>query len=369
MKKPEITFEPKLIGDLLDIIYNATIIIDSDQRIIFANSRTADMFQAKQDELPKMYFHELFAGEDKRILAPNIITLTRKNSEYEGESLFRRLDGSTFLGLIAGTYFSWDSNKEGMAFTINDISTMKALEKSLRKSERIAFLGRLVNDISHQIRNPVMVMGGFARRLHRENDNKKHTQAIMTEASRLETLLDTLHHFISLPAPEPKKIKLAALIDSIETQLRAKVADLGCSWASDFEPLLGEESLLIDQALLLQALEAVVKNGCESYQDAGREKTIRFSLKHSSNSDLPFILQISDRGCGVKQESLNKLFSHFYTEKTHHIGMGLTFAQRIVEEQKGMIHLESSFGYGTTVSIFLPKERRREIRTKLLGEE
>jgi len=50
-------------------------------------------------------------------------------------------------------------------FSIHDLTEMKALERSLRHSERIVFLGHLVDDNRHQIRNPVTVIGGFARRL------------------------------------------------------------------------------------------------------------------------------------------------------------------------------------------------------------
>jgi len=366
MEKPEINIEPKLIGDLLDIIYNATIIIDADHRIIFANTRTAAMFRTEANFLTGLDFRDLFTEEDTSILAPNIITLTRQNYEFEGESLFKRRDGTTFLGLIAGTYFSWNNENEGMAFTINDISTMKTLERSLKKTERIAFLGRLVNDISHQIRNPVMVIGGFARRLQKKYKDTKDTQAILDESVRLENLLDTLNRFVSLPSPKPVSIKSDTFFDHVEAHLKEKIEEQGCTWVSTLENC-EEEVLLVDQPLLLEALEAVVNNACESYNPREQEKVVRFALKHSPDPQCPILIEISDQGSGIREQSFQKVFSHFYTEKTRHIGMGLTFAQRIIDEQKGKITLESTFGSGTKVSLHLPKERRREIRTRLLN--
>lgn len=364
MEKKEIAFAPQLIGDLLDIIYNAIIVIDSNHTIIFANSRTASMFHGEIDELTGRQFHSIFTEEDTDIFVPNIMTITRRDKEFEGESMFKRLDGSTFLGLIAGTYFCWDNQQEAMAFTIHDISDMKTLERSLRQSERIAFLGRLVNDISHQIRNPVMVIGGFARRLQAGNSDAKHTRAIMDEAGRLESLLDTLNHFISLPRPEPARISLASVIEDVEGKLQMKVKSKGCLWQSDYETKIGDEMILVDKLLLFEALEAIVLNACESYDNQMEDKRVHFVLCHSDDPVCPIQMMVTDYGCGIKEESFSSVFAHFYTEKTRHIGMGLTFAQRIIEEQKGKISIESEVGVGTKVTFHLVKERRRQIRTK-----
>ncbi len=359
-------FKPKLIGDLLDIIHNAIIVINSENRIVFANSRTAEMFKTSVDELIEKSFFKLFMPDDRKIMVSNILHIVRKEHEFEGEVMLRCLDGETFMGLISGTHFQWDQSQAGMAFSIHDLTELKTIECSLRHSERIAFLGHLVDDISHQIRNPVMVIGGFARRLDSNGCASSKVEAILNEANRLEKLLDSLNNFIRLRCPTPGRLQLSEIVDTAENTLRRKVEACGCHWSSDYdEGLLGEE-LLIDKDLMLEALEAIVSNACESYAGTDKEKSIVFQIHYSTNPALPYIIKVIDNGTGITSEVFPHIFHHFYSNKTEHIGMGLTLAQRIVEEQRGTLTVSSEVGKGCTVSFHLVKERRRPIRTTKL---
>jgi len=168
--KTETVFAPAMIGELLEVIHNALLVIDSNHQIIFANSRTAEMFNLEADTLLGKQFSSLFMPDDIDILVENILSITRSDNEIESEAMFLKSDGSTFYGHISGTCFDWNEDQKGMVFSIHDISDMKEIEQSLKRSERIVFLGRLVDDISHQIRNPIVAIGGLARRL--QSDRK-----------------------------------------------------------------------------------------------------------------------------------------------------------------------------------------------------
>jgi PAS domain S-box-containing protein len=366
MDTRSVHFKPKLIGDLLDIIHNAILVINSENRIVFANSRTAVMFRTSVNELIDRSFFKLFMPDDRTIMVSNILHIIRNEREFEGEVMLRCLDGTTFMGLISGTYFQWDESQAGMAFSIHDLTEMKAIERSLRHSERIAFLGHLVDDISHQIRNPVMVIGGFARRLDKNGSSARKVKAIITEANRLEKLLDTLNNFIRLRYPRPGRLQMSKLVDLAEKTLRRKVEACGCHWSSDYdEGLLGEE-LLIDKDLMVEALEAIILNACESYSGTDKKKEIILQIHYSTNPALPYVINVIDHGDGIASDVFPHIFHHFYSNKTEHIGMGLTLAQRIVEEQRGVLTVTSQVGEGSTVSCHLVKERRRPIRTTKL---
>lgn len=359
-------FEPKLIGDLLDIIHNGVLVVNSENRIIFANSRTGELFKTSVDELQNSDFAKLFMPDDREIMVANILHITRTDREFEGEAMLRRPDGTTFMGLISGTYFQWDNSQEGMAFSIHDLTDMKAIENSLRRSERIAFLGHLVNDISHQIRNPIMVIGGFARRLNTEGSSLKKVEVILDEVGRLEQLLDTLNNFISLRCPEPERVPIGVFIDMAETTLRSRVEAYGCNWISEYEEGIAGEELLFDKDLLIEALEAVIVNACESYGSTVEGKSVILKIHHSNDPGLPYVISIIDHGVGISSDIFPNIFDHFYSTKTRQMGMGLTLARRIVEEQRGALSVASNIGEGSTVNFHLVKERRRLLRTAKL---
>lgn len=366
MRKKEIQFSPKLIGDLLDIIHNAILITDFQNRIIFANNRTARMFRTPAGNLQGLEITKLFMPDDRETMVPNIVKITRDTGEFDGEVMLQRPDGSSFLGMLAATFFLWDNKEAGMAFTIHDISDIKALEQSLIRSERIAFLGHLVDDISHQIRNPVTIIGGFSRRISSECQGSEEAKVIIKEANYLETLLNTLNSFIRLPPPNLRRITMAELLDSMDKKFYGKVSSLGCRWQCIYQSDIREQTLLVDLDLLLEALEAILVNACESYAPATADKPVTCTVTLADDLPHPCTISITDQGIGIPEDHLSLAFSHFYSSKTKHIGMGLTFALRILEEQMGRITIASAKGKGTTVSCHLIKERRRAIRTTRL---
>lgn len=366
MNSTNIRTQPKLIGDLLDIIHNAIIVINAANKIIYANSRTAEMFNTSVADLQNNDIFHLFMPDDTEIMVNNILHITRNEREYEGEAMLKRMDGTHFMGLISGTSFQWDENQEGIAFSIHDITDIKTIERSLRHTERIAFLGHLIEDISHQIRNPIMVIGGFAKRLITKNAPSKEANAIMNEARHLEALLDTLNTFIHLPSPVTKRVTLGTLIEIAETTLRDTVEAYDCSWISEYEDDMAGEELLLDTELITKALEAAIINACEAYGSNDTNRQILFQIQHSRETALPYAISITDQGAGISSTVLPHIFDHFYTNKPKHIGMGLTFAQRIVEEQRGTVSIDSEMDKGSTINFHLVKERRRPIRTTRL---
>lgn len=368
MDQRRVNISPELIEDLLNIINNSVIVTDSESRIVTANVRTEKMFSISIDNLRGQLISQLFMPEDVEILVANILSIAKSKGEFEGEAMLRRSDGTVFLAMVAVSLFEWGENMEGMAFTIHDLTELKEVESSLRRSERIAFLGHLIDDLSHQIRNPVTAIGGFARRLDAEECCSPKARAILSESLRLENLLDRLNDFITLRCPESKTFLVGEFIELAKDRLGEVARSRQCRLDVEYDDQLKHELLLVDSHLLLSAFEEIVINSCESYENIDGDRRILFKVELSEDQSLPYVMRIIDHGEGISDEHLTQAFSHFHSNKTKHIGMGLTLAKRIVEEQKGKLTISSEVGKGTTVSCYLLKERRRSIRTKKLDE-
>ena len=360
-----IKYSPKVIGEILNMVQNAVFLLDAENRILVANSRMEKMFKASAEQLIGLQFEKLFMSEDRTIMAPNILKITEEKREFECETMLHCLDGSSFLGLMCCAFFHWEGGGL-IATTIHDITKMKSIERMLKHSEHEAFLGHMLNDISHHIRNPVLVIAGLAKRLKKSETPQKYAEVISKESRRLEKLLDTLNDFILLPRPQLKHVPLADLVEAVEQRVKPVMKEYGATWECKCSGKILANTILIDIALLVKAIKAVVLNACEAYEARDENNTVTLQLIETFDTTWPYAIKIIDQGCGINAENLPHVTSHFFTKKSKHIGMGLTFAQRIMDEQDGELIVDSSEDQGTTVTFFLKKERRRPIRTKKL---
>lgn len=359
------TSQPKLITHILEIINSSILVVDILDRIVFANSKAVMMFRAKQKELEGSPLAKIFMPEDREVLLSNILKITRSQGEFEGEAMLHRPDGSKFMGLLSASSWQWEKGV-GVVITIHDITKLKNIEWELRRSERMVFLGRMLNDISHQIRNPVLTIGGFSRRLAKTDIPKpEHIQAVIDESARLELLLNTLNEFIQLDRPKLEPLPVKYLVDNIEPHLMGLVEGHGAKWISKISSSLPTERVLVDTKIFIRALEAVIINALDAYEQEDMEKIIEFRVEPILDKGTwACAFCVKDKGSGIKPSVLPNIFSPFFTTKTGHIGMGLTFAHRIMEEQIGDIAIESSVGKGTVLTLYLSKDRRRDIRTR-----
>ena len=352
---------PRILGEILNIVQDAVLLVNANHQIFFANSKAAKMFNTSINMLTGKPFNHIFMPEDREIMIPNIEKLTETEGEYETELMLRRMDDTSFLGLLSCSFFRWEK-EAGMAVTIHDISKMKSIERLLKRMDHIAFLGHMLDDINHQIRNPVLVIGGLARRLAERESNKKYADAIVKESSQLENLLETLNAFISLPRPVLRQTRLDEVALALESRFRPLTAERGCQLVCDCTAEIRAETILTDLPLLMTAIGSAIINSCEAYDSQTPDKKITIIMSSDNDPIWPVTIKIIDQGRGISSADLPHTTSHFFTKKTKHTGMGLTFAKRILDEQGGTLTVDSKENLGTTVTISLIRERRRLIR-------
>ncbi len=355
--------ETSIVSSILEIINSAILLVNADGQIVVANSKAAKMFGVPREKLEGNLLSGLFMPDDRAIFLPNILKITAQAGEYEGEGMLLRPDGTTFIALIATSAWNYGQGT-GTVFTLHDVTGFKELERVLRSSERMAFLGRMLDDISHQIRNPVLAIGGFARRLsNMECPKPEYVDVILEESGRLEQLLATLSDFLGLPRPELAMVPIKDLFDRMIREIQPIAREKGIKLETAFAPELEGQRALADQNIFPRAFQPVFINACEAYDMADTKGRVEIRAVTPEKEPFTCVIEIRDYGMGIRPGMLPHIFDPFFTTKTGHIGMGLTFAKRIQEEQEGGIRIDSTMGKGTTVFLSLMGERRRPIRT------
>src|SRR5208337_1792446 len=134
--------------------------------------------------------------------------------------------GGTFL-VSTSPIFDKTGELIGTVHIVRDISELKKLREKVVAAERMAALGEMAAKVAHEIRNPMLSIGGFARRLEKrlEGDLKEYSKIIVDEVSRLEGILSDTLSFVKSPPVEKTSFDLGEIIESIITLLEPAILE------------------------------------------------------------------------------------------------------------------------------------------------
>jgi signal transduction histidine kinase len=265
---------------------------------------------------------------------------------YVEELEDRHLKG-TFL-TSTSPIFDPEGNFLGTVHVVRDITDIKQLQDKLQSAERMAALGEVAAKVAHEIRNPLVSVGGFAKRLENKLDGnlKEYAHIISNEVSRLEEILRDILGFVREVRMTKRVVDLNDVVKETLELISAEFTDKGNEVVMDVhEPSL---MMSIDPDRIKEAVMNVIANANQA-TDGG---TITVGT-HSRDGE--GVLEIADTGCGIKGEDLVRIFDPFFTTRPTGTGLGLAIAKRIIEEHDGRVSVESKWpGGGTKFTISLP---------------
>jgi len=224
-------------------------------------------------------------------------------------------------------------------------------EKHLLQSQRAESLRNLALAVAHQIRNPLVSIGGFAMRMLRRtngrNPDAKYLESILKGTDRLEDLVKAVREYADLSPVGLRKVSVTQILERARSRLERAAGQM--SRKVTWKTRLPQVEALADPDLLQQAMEEILLNAVESLQGDGGE----IRLEVSSLAD-GIRIRISDSGRGIPEQDKPFIFDPFFSSKASGIGIGLCKAQRIVKEHRGEILVHSVPQQGTDVEIRLP---------------
>jgi len=237
---------------------------------------------------------------------------------------------------------------------VRDVTAVKRLQSELMQSEKLALVGKMSSAVAHELRNPLVPIGGFAnliyKRLEDESPLKKYAGIIVREIDRLEKLLHNILYFTKDTRPEFKPVNLNEIINDLlffyKDTFEEHNINLSISLTPDM-PIMN-----LDHALMKQALINIIINAVQSMENGGL-LTVETMTKGEEDK-LFAVVVINDTGAGIPEDIMNSIFDPFYTTKIRGLGLGLSLTRRIVESHGGEIKVESAEGIGSTFIISLP---------------
>jgi two-component system, LuxR family, sensor kinase FixL len=332
----------------------AFVTIDTRHQVVFFNKAAERIFGYDRGEV---------IGRDlNRIMAPTcsrnhreavdkyVKTRVPRRIGHDTEILAARKSGETFPANIS---FSVSEVDGETYFTgiVRDLTEVKALQDRIIQSERLAALGRFVAEISHEIKNPLMMIGGFARQLAKQTDDDKarsKLEIIVSEVARLEDLLSESRDLYAPRNLDMEEMDLNDLVREVYDLVRD---DCGAKHIRvTFRPAPGDMRVTGDRARLKQVLLNLTKNAMEAMSEGG--DLILDIRPRADRVDIA----IADSGCGISEQHKAKIFSPFFTSKEKGTGLGLSVSKGIVEQHPDCkLDFESEEGKGTVFTLSMPR--------------
>ncbi len=219
--------------------------------------------------------------------------------------------------------------------------------------EKFSIIGQLTARVAHQLRNPMTIIGGFARSLLKktqENDPGYNSLKIIAgQIDRMEKILNQLLDYTPHPRIQLKKTDLNL---TIEHSLKMVDREITQSGINLIKYLHGELPLFeIDAEQLQVALVNILRNSIQAMPSGGQ-----LSITTWVEDDRVKI-EIKDTGVGMSENDLKRVFDPFYTTRENSEGLGLTMASEIIKNHNGQIGAKSQKEEGTSIFITLPLKR------------
>jgi len=258
--------------------------------------------------------------------------------------LFQAFEANT-AAIIAG------SATVSVAFVAASLRLVVGMAAERARLERLALLGRMSDQLAHDLQNPIAAIKGAAEFLLEEGSqgrsiDEQHDflRLIRDDADRLSRMVDRYRNLAKMPI-----VRRAADVNAIVTKV-LDGARLSVPDGVRLSPELAEElpSLAADPDLLVTALENLVKNGIEAMPSGGT-LTVR-----TDQTPRSVRLTVADSGSGMDARVREQALEDFYTTKPGGTGLGLPYARRVAEAHGGRLTIRSAEGRGTRITIRLP---------------
>jgi two-component system cell cycle sensor histidine kinase/response regulator CckA len=283
----------------------------------------------------------------------------------EERSLFFEMAGDIAYAL---NYIRMETDRE-----FSEHQRLK-LERQLAQAQRMESIGRLAGGVAHDYNNMLSVINGYTElameKIEPDEPLYGDLQEVLAAATRSAEITKQLLAFARQQTIAPEVLDLNAMVEGMLKMLRRLIGEnIDFSW----QPEKKVWPVKIDSSQINQVLANLCVNARDAITDVGKVtiETENVSFDDDYCTDhaefIPgdyVMLAVSDDGCGMAPETLDKVFEPFFTTKGlgQGTGLGLATVYGIVKQNNGFLNIYSETEQGTTIKIYLPRHSGEVVR-------
>jgi signal transduction histidine kinase len=254
------------------------------------------------------------------------------------------------------TYPLFDERQHvsGVISILHDVSKIREFEKEREEAERLVFLGNLVANLAHEIKNPLNGLSIASQRLIKEfpSADEEYTRLTGNLKTDIDSLNKIVNDFLMLARPRMKErveFSLAQILEETCVSVEAQMGEFNVVLHKDLQ---ADASIIGSADDFRRAILNIILNAIDAVT-AIDDRERKISVKTTKTRD-GVKLRVSDNGLGMDKEEQDRVFSPYFTTKKSGTGLGLYIAQKIIRDHHGRIEIKSEKGKGTTFEISLP---------------
>jgi PAS domain S-box-containing protein len=351
------------------------IVYDTEGKVIYLNPAFTSVFGWSLEERIGKKLDDFVPEEswpETRMMIDMVID-GKSFSEIETRRLTR--EGKTISVSISGAcYRNQEGNIEASVINLRDITESKRmeaekkkLEEQYRQAQKMEAIGQLAGGVAHDFNNMLNIILGYSQlalmKIEPSGLLYTNIQEIINAARRSADIVRQLLAFARKQTIAPKALDLNDTVAGTLNMLRKLIGeDIDLLWM----PAVSLWQVKMDSAQVDQLLANLAVNARDSISGVGKitietgkaEFNETYCAQYTDFIPGQYVLlAVSDNGCGMDKETLEKIFEPFFTTKEvgKGTGMGLATVYGIVKQNNGFINVYSEPGKGTTFKIYLPR--------------
>jgi len=342
---------------LADNIPQLAWMADEHGRRFWYNQRWLDYTGTTIQQMEGMGWEQLHHPEHRDRVIEGIRRSWERGEDWEDTFLLRGKDGTYRWFLTRAVPIRDEYGHVSRWFGTNtDVSDRMQTEEALRRSEKLAAVGRVVATVAHELNNPLTIaINHVFLAQHDPNDatRSKHLERADIELRRASTLANRTLSFYA-GSTSQQVLVMDVLVHEVLDLFTTAFAERGIAVRQE---LASDCAVIGSRQELWQVLVNLLSNALDAIGENGLIR-VRLETAASLPANDAFVrLTVADSGCGIEAEIRKKVFDPFFTTKASS-GLGLWIAKGIVEHHHGMIRLRSctQAGHsGTVVSVTIPR--------------
>jgi PAS domain S-box-containing protein len=341
----QVTMAEQQLENIFESMSDMVYFNSKDYVIMNINKAVSNRLGKPASEIIGKKCYEVFHGmSEPYAKCPHHKTVETKTAYIE--ELDDPYLGGTFL-TSSSPIFDLNGEFIGSVHVVRDITELKNLQEKLVLAEKMAALGEVAAKVAHEIRNPLVSVGGFAKRLEKklEGNLKEYAAIIVREVERLEGILKEILGFVKEVRLFKEVVNLNALIDDVVTLVATDTEERGIVLVKDYGP---SSQVFVDPNRVKEAILNILANSVQSIAGSG-SIYLRTYVKDGYAA-----VEIRDTGRGIPGADLPFIFNPFFTTKAAGTGLGLAITHRIIQEHNGLIEVESEMDKGSIFKVFIP---------------